>query len=265
MGLLTLGWVDQVDLVLVVLWRGLRGHVMDMVDLRGRGMVVCLLDGVWSLGRGFVGLWVMDLMLLVSTLRRRLDLMVPLEAPSALVRRALSVELARQGGGLLLGLIQQFRRGVVGLGLLHLMSLVEQLCRGMMRLDFLHLMEQLGGGMVGLPLTKPVNLVEELRGRVVRLHVVHLMGLVVEELRRRVMGLGLLHLMQHFVGGMTGLCLLHVVDHFSGRVEGLSLRLVHLVEHLGRRVVSLGLKTLAALVDAFSVVTRLACVGHLLR
>lgn len=69
MGLLSLGRVDQVDLVLVVLWRRLGGHhVMDVVDLRGRGMVVCLLDGVWPLGRGFVGLRVMDLMLLVSAL-----------------------------------------------------------------------------------------------------------------------------------------------------------------------------------------------------
>ena len=67
------------DLGLVVLWRGLRGHVMDVVDLRGRGMgVVGLLDGVGSLGRGFVGLRVMDLVLWVSALGRRLDLMVAL-------------------------------------------------------------------------------------------------------------------------------------------------------------------------------------------
>ena len=59
--------------------------------------------------------------------------------------------------------MEQFSRGVVGLGLLHLMGLVEQLCRGMMCLDFVHLMKQLAGGMVRLPLTQSVNLVEELR------------------------------------------------------------------------------------------------------
>lgn len=67
-----LGRVDDMNLVLVVLRRGLWGHVVDMVDLRGAGVVVGLLDRVWSLWRRFSGLGVMglvDLLLLVSPLR----------------------------------------------------------------------------------------------------------------------------------------------------------------------------------------------------
>lgn len=41
--------VDNVDLVLEVLRGGLWGHVMNVVDLRGAGVVVGLLDGVGSL------------------------------------------------------------------------------------------------------------------------------------------------------------------------------------------------------------------------
>lgn len=63
--------VDNMDLVLEVLRRWLRGNVMDLVDLRCAGVVVGLLDGVRSLGGGFGGLGVMgkvDLLLLVSSL-----------------------------------------------------------------------------------------------------------------------------------------------------------------------------------------------------
>jgi len=64
--------MDDMDLVLVVLRRGLWGHVVDVVDLRCAGMVVGLLYRVWSLGRGFGGLGVMglmDLLLLVPPLQ----------------------------------------------------------------------------------------------------------------------------------------------------------------------------------------------------
>lgn len=67
-----LGRVDDMNLVLVVLRRGLRGHMVDVVDLRCAGVMVGLLDRVGSLGRGFGGLGVMgwvDLLLLVSPLR----------------------------------------------------------------------------------------------------------------------------------------------------------------------------------------------------
>lgn len=47
MGLL--GRVDNMDLVLEVLWRGLWGDVMNVVDLRCAGVVVGLLDRVRSL------------------------------------------------------------------------------------------------------------------------------------------------------------------------------------------------------------------------
>lgn len=53
--------VDDVNLVLEVLRRGLWGHVVDVVDLRCAGVVVGLLDRVGSLGRGFGGLWMMGL------------------------------------------------------------------------------------------------------------------------------------------------------------------------------------------------------------
>ena len=66
-----LGRVDDMNLVLVVLWRGLWGHVVDVVDLRRAGVVVGLLDRVGSLGRRFGRLGVMgwvDLLLLMSPL-----------------------------------------------------------------------------------------------------------------------------------------------------------------------------------------------------
>lgn len=66
-----LGRVDDMNLVLVVLWRGLWGHVVDVVDLRCAGVVVGLLYRVGSLGRGFGGLGMMGLvalLLLVSPL-----------------------------------------------------------------------------------------------------------------------------------------------------------------------------------------------------
>lgn len=44
-----LGRVDDVDLVLEVLWGRLWGDVVDVVDLRRAGVVVGLLDGVGSL------------------------------------------------------------------------------------------------------------------------------------------------------------------------------------------------------------------------
>lgn len=47
MGLL--GRVDDMDLVLEVLWRWLWGNVMNVVDLRCAGVVVGLLDRVRSL------------------------------------------------------------------------------------------------------------------------------------------------------------------------------------------------------------------------
>lgn len=50
-------------MVLVALGRrGLRGHVVDVVDLRCTGMVVSLLDGMGSLRRRFSGLGLMDLL-----------------------------------------------------------------------------------------------------------------------------------------------------------------------------------------------------------
>lgn len=70
LGAVGLLWrVDDMNLVLEVLRRGLWGHVVDVVDLRCAGVVVGLLDRVGSLGRGFGGLGVMDLLLLVSPLR----------------------------------------------------------------------------------------------------------------------------------------------------------------------------------------------------
>lgn len=67
-----LGRVDDMNLVLVVLRRGLWRHMVDVVDLRCAGVVVGLLDRVGSLGRWFGGLGVMslvDLLFLVSPLR----------------------------------------------------------------------------------------------------------------------------------------------------------------------------------------------------
>lgn len=66
-----LGRVDDMNLVLVVLRRGLWGHMVDVVDLRCARVVVGLLDRVRSLGRGLGGLRLMglvDLLLLVSPL-----------------------------------------------------------------------------------------------------------------------------------------------------------------------------------------------------
>lgn len=128
-GLLALGRVDEVDLVLVVLRRGLGGHVADVVDLRGGGVVVGLLDGVGSLGRwlgwlGAVGL--VDLLLLESPLDWRLGLMMALETLSALMR--LPIKLSWEGGRFLVGLMQELGGGVVGLSLVYLMGLVEQFC-----------------------------------------------------------------------------------------------------------------------------------------
>lgn len=51
-----LGRMDNVNLVLVVLRRGLWDHVVDVVDLRRTGMVVGLLNRVGSLRGGFGGL-----------------------------------------------------------------------------------------------------------------------------------------------------------------------------------------------------------------
>ena len=64
--------VDDMNLVLEVLRRGLWGYVVDVVNLRCARVVVGLLDRVGSLRRGFGGLGVMglvDLLLLVSPLR----------------------------------------------------------------------------------------------------------------------------------------------------------------------------------------------------
>lgn len=66
-----LGRMDDMNLVLEVLWRWLWSHVVDVVDLRCTGVVMCLLDRVGSLGRWFGWLGVMsmvDLLLLVSPL-----------------------------------------------------------------------------------------------------------------------------------------------------------------------------------------------------
>lgn len=68
-----LGWMDDMNLVLVVLREGLWGHVVDVMYLRRTGMMVGLLNRVGSLRRGFVGLGVLgllvDLLLLVSALQ----------------------------------------------------------------------------------------------------------------------------------------------------------------------------------------------------
>lgn len=53
-----LGRMDKVNLVLVVLRRGLWDHVVDVVDLRCTGMMVGLLNRMGSLRRGLGGLWV---------------------------------------------------------------------------------------------------------------------------------------------------------------------------------------------------------------
>lgn len=59
MGLL--GRVDNMNLVLAVLRRGLWSHVADVVNLRCARVVVGLMDRVGSLGRRFGGLRVMGL------------------------------------------------------------------------------------------------------------------------------------------------------------------------------------------------------------
>lgn len=51
-----LGRMNDVNLVLIVLKRGLWDHVVDVVDLRCAGMMVGLLDRMGSLGGGFSGL-----------------------------------------------------------------------------------------------------------------------------------------------------------------------------------------------------------------
>lgn len=86
--------VNYMYLVLEVLRRWLWGHVVDVVNLRCAGVVVGLLDGVWSLGRWFGGLGVMDmvdLLVLVSSLWRHLCLMVTFKTSAALMRVALPV------------------------------------------------------------------------------------------------------------------------------------------------------------------------------
>lgn len=82
------------NLVLVILWRWLWGHVVDMVDLMCAGVVMGLLDRMGSLGRrlgdlGVVGL--VHLLLLVSPLWGYLGLMVAFETPATLMRVAVPV------------------------------------------------------------------------------------------------------------------------------------------------------------------------------
>lgn len=171
--------VNDVNLVLVVLWRGLWGDVVDVMNLRGAGVVVGLLDGVGSLRGRLGGLGVMGLVDWLCLWGHR-ALVVTLQTPSALVgMAAVPVELHRQGGRLLLGLVQQLCGGVVGLCLVHLVALVEQLCgRVVCRRLFVHLMKQLSGGVVRLPPVHLVRLVEQLGGGVVRLHLLYLVGLL---------------------------------------------------------------------------------------
>lgn len=66
-----MGRVDDMNLVLEVLWRWLWDHVVDVMDLGCAGVMVGLLDRVRSLRRGFGGLRVMGmvgLLLLLSAL-----------------------------------------------------------------------------------------------------------------------------------------------------------------------------------------------------
>lgn len=89
-----LGRVDDMNLVLVVLRRGLRSHVVDVLDLGCAGVVVGLLDRVGSLWGGFCGLGVMrlvNLLLLMSRLWRHLGLMMTFQTLTALMRVAVSV------------------------------------------------------------------------------------------------------------------------------------------------------------------------------
>lgn len=82
------------NLVLEVLWRGLWGHVVDVMDLRCAGVVMGLLDRVGSLGGGFGGLGVMclvHLLLLVSPLWWHLGLMVTFKTSAALMGVAVPV------------------------------------------------------------------------------------------------------------------------------------------------------------------------------
>lgn len=94
MGLL--GWVNDMNLVLVILRRGLWGHVVNVVDLRCAGVVVGLLDRVGPLGGRFGGLGVMGLvhlLLLVSALRCHLGLMMTFKTSATLMRVAIAVRL----------------------------------------------------------------------------------------------------------------------------------------------------------------------------
>lgn len=89
-----LGRMDDVNLVLEVLRRWLRSHVVDVVDLRCTGVVMGLLDRVGSLGRRFGWLGVMsmvDLLLLVSPLWGHLVLMMTFKTSAALMGVALPV------------------------------------------------------------------------------------------------------------------------------------------------------------------------------
>lgn len=78
--------VDDVDLVWVILGRGLWGHVVNLVYL-----VVHLLHGVGSLRGGFSGLGVMGGLL--DLRRRGLCLVMAFETPAALMRVAVSAHL----------------------------------------------------------------------------------------------------------------------------------------------------------------------------
>lgn len=65
------GRMDDMNLVLYILWWGLWDYVVDVLDLRSAGVMVSLLNRVGSLGGWFGGLRVMgmvDLLLLVSPL-----------------------------------------------------------------------------------------------------------------------------------------------------------------------------------------------------
>lgn len=65
------GRMDDMNLVLDVLWWGLWDYVVDVLDLRCAGVMVSLLDRVGSLGGWFSGLRMMgmvDLLFLVSPL-----------------------------------------------------------------------------------------------------------------------------------------------------------------------------------------------------
>lgn len=132
------------NLVLVVLRGRLWGHVVDVVDLRGAGVVVGLLYRVGSLGRMFGGLGVMglvELLILESPLWRHRGLMMTFKTLPTLVGVAVAVQLKREGGRFVTVFMQKLRGGMVGLCLVHLVGLMEQLGGGVMGLGFVHLVE----------------------------------------------------------------------------------------------------------------------------